>query len=319
MNEVKGYEKEFEELVNIYEKNTNDKSLRNPSIATIIINENRVVGLNSIEGMHISSKVRGDGVVIINVEIDNNTKIPMPVHLCTGFLKKTGEQLLRFNYHIGNNVVVRFKSHCILTNVEKLHHHMISEMYIGKNSRVVYTDEHFHNENGGIFVETITNVKIDSNSYFESRFFETKTRVGRINVILDIELLHNAKAELESKIYGKEDDIIDIKEVLKLNGEHSSGIAKSTVVATDSTVAHVINEAYGNGAYSRGHIECNEVVKGPYVSVSTVPVLKVQNEKAELTHEASVGRISHDQLETLMAKGLTEEEATQLIVNGLLS
>jgi len=183
----------------------------------------------------------------------------------------------------------------------------------------VYEDEHFHDERGGVFVETITKMTIDENGYFASKFYETKTRVGRINVVMDIELKKNAKANLESKIYAKEDDIVDIKEIMRLNGENSSGIATSTVFATDSTKAHVVNEAYGNAPYSRGHIECNEIVKGSDVSVSTIPVLKVNNEKAELTHEASVGRIKQDQLETLMSKGLTEDEAAEFIVNGLLS
>jgi len=46
--------------------------------------------------------------------------------------------------------------------------------------------------------------------------------------------------------------------------------------------------------------------------------LKITNDLAELTHEASIGRVSEKQLETLMAKGLTEEEATELIIKGLL-
>jgi len=319
MDIVKGYEKEFEQLVEIYEKKTNDKSLRSPGVATIIVSGNRVVGLNSVNGMHIKSRERADGLVMIDVEIEDNTIIPVPVHLCTGFLKKRGEQILKFNYIIGDNVKVKFKSHCILTKVEKLHHYMESDMYIGKNSFVVYEDEHFHDEGGGVFVETITRMKIDEGSFFSSKFYETKTRVGRINVVMDIELLKNSKANLESKIYGREDDVIDIKEILRLNGENSSGVAKSTVFATDRTRAHVVNEAYGNAPYARGHIECNEIVKGNEVSVSTLPLLKVLNDKAELTHEASVGRINQTQLETLMAKGLTEDEAAEFIVNGLLS
>lgn len=316
---VKAYEDEFNKLVELYEKNTNDNSLKNKGVASIIVSGNKVVGLNTLKGIDVKSKTRGDGVVIIDVDIQDNTVIPIPVHLCTGFLEKKGEQLLQFNYNIGANVKVRFKSHCILTKIEKLHHKMISQMYIGKNSFVTYEDEHFHDENGGIFVETITYAKLDKNAFFQSKFYATKTRIGRINVVMDFDLDDYAKADLESKIYGKKDDKIDIQEILRLNGQYSSGIAKSSIFATDSTEANVINEAYGNGAYSKGHIECNEVVKGSNVLVSTVPILKVVNEKSELTHEASVGRIRQDQLDILMSKGLDEEEAVNIIVNGLIS
>jgi hypothetical protein len=90
------------------------------------------------------------------------------------------------------------------------------------------------------------------------------------------------------------------------------------VFATENSEANIVNRAFGNAPYSRGHIECNEIVKGNGVNVGTVPELYVKNEKAELTHEASIGRVNIKQLETLMAKGLTEEEATQLIVRGML-
>jgi Fe-S cluster assembly scaffold protein SufB len=49
-----------------------------------------------------------------------------------------------------------------------------------------------------------------------------------------------------------------------------------------------------------------------------MPELYVKNEKAELTHEASIGRVNVKQMETLMSKGLSEEEATDMIVKGML-
>ncbi len=86
----------------------------------------------------------------------------------------------------------------------------------------------------------------------------------------------------------------------------------------DESKVRVVNEAYGIGSYSKGHIRCEEITKGEGVDVSTIPVLKVMNELAELTHEASIGRVNANQLQTLMAKGLSEEEATELIIKGLV-
>ena len=63
---------------------------------------------------------------------------------------------------------------------------------------------------------------------------------------------------------------------------------------------------------------CEEITKGEEVEVSTTPILKVRNDRSELTHEASIGRVNQKQLETLMAKGLTEEEATDFIIRGLI-
>ena len=41
--------------------------------------------------------------------------------------------------------------------------------------------------------------------------------------------------------------------------------------------------------------------------------------KAHVTHEAAIGSVDSKQLQTLMARGLSEDEAVDLIIQGLLS
>ncbi|MEN6297605.1 MAG: SufD family Fe-S cluster assembly protein, partial [Rectinema sp.] len=50
-----------------------------------------------------------------------------------------------------------------------------------------------------------------------------------------------------------------------------------------------------------------------------IPVVQVNNHLAHVTHEAAIGSVDSKQLETLLSRGLTEDEATDLIIQGLLS
>ena len=50
-----------------------------------------------------------------------------------------------------------------------------------------------------------------------------------------------------------------------------------------------------------------------------VPVVEVNHPLAHITHEAAIGSVDSKQLQTLMSRGLTEDEATDLIIEGLLS
>jgi len=121
-----------------------------------------------------------------------------------------------------------------------------------------------------------------------------------------------------TRIYGKRQDDIKVKESIYLNGSESKGLAKSRIVLTDKARAEVLGEIIGKGAYSRGHIDCMEIVQGKKAIASAVPKLKVVNETAKLTHEAAIGSVDKRQVETLMARGLTEQEAIDVIVTGLL-
>jgi Fe-S cluster assembly scaffold protein SufB len=52
--------------------------------------------------------------------------------------------------------------------------------------------------------------------------------------------------------------------------------------------------------------------------ISLIPELICQNKKAQITHEASIGKISEEELNYLRMRGLTEDEAINLIVSGFL-
>ncbi|HEX6173518.1 MAG TPA: SufD family Fe-S cluster assembly protein [Candidatus Binatia bacterium] len=49
-----------------------------------------------------------------------------------------------------------------------------------------------------------------------------------------------------------------------------------------------------------------------------IPIVKVTHPLAKVTHEAAIGSIDQKQLETLMAHGLTPEQAVEVVVAGLL-
>ena len=49
-----------------------------------------------------------------------------------------------------------------------------------------------------------------------------------------------------------------------------------------------------------------------------VPIVEVNHPRAHITHEAAIGSVDSKQLQTLMARGLDEEKATDLIIEGLL-
>jgi Fe-S cluster assembly scaffold protein SufB len=70
--------------------------------------------------------------------------------------------------------------------------------------------------------------------------------------------------------------------------------------------------------FARGHVDCKEIVQGQGVA-RAVPIVEVNHPTAHVTHEAAIGRVDSKQLETLMARGLSEDEAVELIIEGLLS
>mgnify|MGYP000911697275 CR=1 FL=1 len=70
--------------------------------------------------------------------------------------------------------------------------------------------------------------------------------------------------------------------------------------------------------YARSRVECDTIILDDQSTSDTIPLNIVQNQKALIEHEATVSKVSDDQLFYLMSRGLTENQAIEMIVMGFI-
>ncbi|MDY0405217.1 Fe-S cluster assembly protein SufB [Virgibacillus sp. 179-BFC.A HS] len=69
---------------------------------------------------------------------------------------------------------------------------------------------------------------------------------------------------------------------------------------------------------AHAHIECDTLIMDNQSTSDTIPYNEVNNNNISLEHEAKVSKVSEEQLFYLMSRGLTEQEATEMIVMGFI-
>ncbi|HER0751771.1 Iron-sulfur cluster assembly protein SufB [Streptococcus pyogenes] len=69
---------------------------------------------------------------------------------------------------------------------------------------------------------------------------------------------------------------------------------------------------------SVSHIECDTILMDDISKSDTIPFNEIHNSQVALEHEAKVSKISEEQLYYLMSRGLSESEATEMIVMGFV-
>jgi Fe-S cluster assembly scaffold protein SufB len=74
----------------------------------------------------------------------------------------------------------------------------------------------------------------------------------------------------------------------------------------------------GNAPDVKGHLECRGLILGEKGTIYAIPELKGNLAGIDLSHEAAVGKIAEEEIEYLMARGMTRDEATATIVRGFL-
>ena len=67
---------------------------------------------------------------------------------------------------------------------------------------------------------------------------------------------------------------------------------------------------------SRNHTQCDSLLIGKECGAHTVPYIENRNNTARIEHEATTSKIAEDQLFYCRQRGIPEEEAIALIVNG---
>jgi Fe-S cluster assembly scaffold protein SufB len=311
-------EKEYSGIVDAYEKAGGDRdNLLKDDVARLVIHENRVLGSEGISGLKIDTREIPNGVYV-TITVEEGAKIKKPVHLCFGVLPEEGLQdiIMKVDAQEGSEVGV--VAHCIFPNAVRVVHKMDADIRIGKNARFDYKETHYHGETGGIEVIPKAVVRVEKGGTWHSSMSLSEGRVGRLDYDFEVFCLEEAVAELVVKAYGRGDDDIKILEKIHLDGRGARGMAKSRLVLSDKARAEVRGETYGNAPEARGHVDCIELVNGREAVAVAIPIVSVTDDRAKVTHEAAIGSIDKRQVETLMARGLNEDEAVDVIVKGIL-
>ena len=69
---------------------------------------------------------------------------------------------------------------------------------------------------------------------------------------------------------------------------------------------------------AKSHVECDTIILDDISKSDTIPFNFVQNNKARIEHEATVSKVSEEQMFYLMSRGLTEAQALEMIVMGFI-
>ncbi len=103
---------------------------------------------------------------------------------------------------------------------------------------------------------------------------------------------------------------------------HNGKNTRSTIISKGVSAGNSDNTYRGlvrvgaNAENVRNFTQCDSLLLGDKSGAHTVPYIEVKNPTAQIEHEATTSKISDDQMFYAQQRGLDEEEAVSLIVNG---
>jgi Fe-S cluster assembly scaffold protein SufB len=286
-----------------------------PTGAYNIRSDSTSIGRQSTENVEIIPK---EGISGIDIFVKPDTKgetIHIPVVMTQSGLKEK----VYNDFYIGDNADVEIVAGCGIDNcgAHDSQHDGIHRFYIGKGSKVRYTEKHYGSGSGTgkRLLNPVTEVYMEEGSSCEMEMVQIKgvDNTARTTVA---ELKKDASLVVRERLMTHGEQTADSAYTVSLNGDGSNADIVSRGVARDDSYQRLDLKIIGNAA-CKGHTECDSIIMDNG-RILAVPALEANNTDSSLVHEAAIGKIAGEQLTKLMTLGLTEAEAEEQIINGFL-
>jgi Fe-S cluster assembly scaffold protein SufB len=201
-------------------------------------------------------------------------------------------------------------------NVNSGLHVGISEFFVKEDAKLTFTM--IHNWAQGFDVRPRSAAIIEDNGVFVSNYLCFKPvkslqmyPVGYCKGV-------NSRVSFNSILYGMGNSYLDTGAKVILQNEGTRGEIVARTIATDNSQIYARGFLQGEHDVSKAHLECRGLLLSDKASIYAIPELLAKAQGSELSHEAAVGKIAEEQVQYLMARGFTEDEATALIVRGFM-
>ncbi len=192
----------------------------------------------------------------------------------------------------------------------------VSEFYVKKGARVTFTMVHNWAEN--LDVRPRTGTIVEEDGVFLSNYICMEP-VRSLQMYPKASLVgRGALARFNSILVAQEGSNMDVGAKVSLEAPE----ARAEVVARAITRGgEIISRGLLVGEVEgvKAHLECRGLILAEKGLIHAIPELIGKVDGVDLSHEAAVGKIAKDEVEYLMARGLSEEEATATIVRGFLN
>jgi Fe-S cluster assembly scaffold protein SufB len=266
--------------------------------------------------INIEANERGDGIIIDIKPGTKNESVHIPVILSQAGLHDTVYNTFIIGEGADVTIIAGCGIHC--GGKESEGHSGIHEFQIKADAKVKYVEKHIAlgKGTGRRILNPTTKVFMEKNSQVEMEL----TQLGGVDEAKRVNeaiIGEGAVLIVTERVMTDGNQMAESKNEIVLAGTNSkANIVSRSVIRGDSSQDFYVNLTAKAKCY--GHIECDAIIMDNGVN-QTIPALRALHSDAEMTHEASIGKIANDQLMKLMSLGLDYDAAVNRIIQGFLS
>ncbi len=239
-----------------------------------------------------------------------------PVQACLYIAKKNLAQSVHNIIIAEENSELHIITGCSIASKEDPGMHLgVSEFYVKKGAKVSFTM--IHSWNPEVTVRPRTGVIVEENGLYLSNYVLMKP-VKSLQMYPSARCVgENSTVRFNSVLIATPGTTMDVGSKVFLNARGSRTEIISRALTMGGSI-YARGYIEGNAPDVKGHLECRGLILQEKGMIHAIPELKGNLPDIDLSHEAAIGKIAEEEVEYLMARGLTRAQATAVIVRGFL-
>ena len=253
------------------------------------------------------------------IYIPKNTKLDRPLQSYFRINSKSMGQFERTLIIVDDNSELNYIEGCTArTYTEDALHAAVVEIYVGKNSKCRYTT--IQNWSSDVYNLVTKRAIVEENGLMEW----IDGNIGsKLNMKYPACILNGpyARGNCITVASAGKNQIQDTGAKMIHLAPYTKSNIISKSIASNNGIANYRGTAKitKNAHHSIANIKCDTIILDEYSKSDTIPTNTVDNSSSILEHEATVSKIRDDQLFYLMARGVNEEKAKELLVLGFVN
>lgn len=254
------------------------------------------------------------------IRVFPHQKLQYPVQSCLLVAENNISQNVHNIIIVEEGAELQVITGCTLSKSDAEGIHLgISEFYVKKGGKLFFTM--IHNWADNFHVRPRTWIVVEEDGSFVNNYVLLKP----VKSIQSFPVAHlrgdRASAKFNTVVYGLKDSYIDLGSRIILEGKETRGESIARTIAADESVIYSRGDLIAKTKdYCVAHLDCRGIVFSPRANIFAIPQLLSNGAlKAELSHEASIGPIAEEQVEYLMSRGISKEDAISVITSGFLN
>jgi Fe-S cluster assembly scaffold protein SufB len=286
-----------------------------PKGAYNIRKDGKLLARETSGNINIETYEGGKGIIVTIKPGTVNESVHIPVILSQAGLYDVVYN--RFVIGEGSDVTIIAGCGIHCGSIEPEGHAGVHDFLVGKKARVKYVEKHYATGpgRGKRTLNPTTKVFLEDGAQAEMEL----TQIGGVDDahrLNEVTLGPNSVVLITERVLTEGNQVAESRNNITLSGTNSRAnlISRSVIKGESVQNFYATMEAL---APCFGHIECDAIIMDNGRN-ETIPSLKARHPDAELTHEASIGKIANDQLMKLMSLGLHYDAAVNRIIQGFL-